>query len=330
MRIGEVAEHSGVSTRMLRHYDSIGLLVPSGRTSAGYREYSPGDLERLFQVESLRSLGLSLAEIVAALDDPGFSPSGLLDRLLARTRERIAREEELLGRLRDIRDGAPAEWAHVLHLIPLIHGLQSPLPARRQSSALAMTSDDATALAGALTEALLAEPEPNAAGALKWALRRAGGAALEPLTAALDSPDPHVRYRAVDALAELDTDEAGTELVAALDHSDQPVRRRAALCAGARGARNALPELLAMVVDGDRDVEAAETIGALARSGDLTDHIAGTIVTEIDRLDDPGARLRLTQSLAELPGGVSAAALGRLSRDGDPNVARSATFLAGR
>ncbi|WP_344785425.1 HEAT repeat domain-containing protein [Gordonia caeni] len=329
MRIGEVARHSGVSTRMLRHYDTIGLLAPSGRTSAGYREYSTGDLKRLFQVESLRSLGLSLAEIGTALDDPGFSPAVLLDRLLVRTRERIAREEELLARLGDIRDGAPAEWAQVLHLIPLIRGLQSALPARRQSSALAMTGKDAAALARALTEALLAEPEPNAAGALKWALRRAGDAAFGPLTWALGSPDARVRYRAVDALADLDTPEASTELIAALNHSDPAVRRRAALATGSRGFGDALPELLTMVIDGDRDVEAAETIGALARSRELTDEIAGTILAELDGLDDPGARLRLTQALAELPGETSAAALSRLTADADPNVARSATFLAG-
>ncbi|WP_415750406.1 MerR family DNA-binding transcriptional regulator [Burkholderia sp. BCC1988] len=40
MRISELANRSGVSARMLRHYDAIGLVSPSGRTEAGYREYS--------------------------------------------------------------------------------------------------------------------------------------------------------------------------------------------------------------------------------------------------------------------------------------------------
>ena len=47
MLIGEVARHTGLSNRMLRHYDSLGLVRPTGRTSGGYREYSDADLERL-------------------------------------------------------------------------------------------------------------------------------------------------------------------------------------------------------------------------------------------------------------------------------------------
>ena len=69
MRIGEVAERSGVSARMLRHYDALGLVRPSQRSSTGYREYAPEDIRRIFHVESLRSLGLSLKEIGRALDE---------------------------------------------------------------------------------------------------------------------------------------------------------------------------------------------------------------------------------------------------------------------
>ena len=59
---------------MLRHYDSLGLVRPTGRTGAGYREYSGEDIRRIFHVESLRSLGLSLRDVGRALDDPGFTP----------------------------------------------------------------------------------------------------------------------------------------------------------------------------------------------------------------------------------------------------------------
>ncbi|MFT3662366.1 MAG: MerR family transcriptional regulator [Gordonia sp. (in: high G+C Gram-positive bacteria)] len=81
MRIGEVARRSGVSARMLRHYDELGVVVPSGRSATGYREYAPADLRRLFEVESLRSLGMSLREIAAAVDDaPGrSSPTDLVE-----------------------------------------------------------------------------------------------------------------------------------------------------------------------------------------------------------------------------------------------------------
>ena len=52
MLIGEVAERSGVSARMLRHYDSLGLVSPSERTSGGYRSYSEADLD-LFALRAL-------------------------------------------------------------------------------------------------------------------------------------------------------------------------------------------------------------------------------------------------------------------------------------
>jgi hypothetical protein len=62
--IGEVARRSGVSARMLRHYDALGLVRPTGRTGGGYREYSDEDIRRIFHIESLRSLGLSLRDVL--------------------------------------------------------------------------------------------------------------------------------------------------------------------------------------------------------------------------------------------------------------------------
>jgi DNA-binding transcriptional MerR regulator len=47
VNVGQVAAAAGVSVRTLDHWDAVGLLVPSGRTAAGYRTYAPGDLERL-------------------------------------------------------------------------------------------------------------------------------------------------------------------------------------------------------------------------------------------------------------------------------------------
>ena len=49
MLIGEVARRSGVSTRMLRHYDALGLVRPTGRTVGGYREYSAEDIRGIFR-----------------------------------------------------------------------------------------------------------------------------------------------------------------------------------------------------------------------------------------------------------------------------------------
>lgn len=61
--ISEAAAFAGVSTRVLRHYDEIGLLQPSGRSRAGYREYSDGDLLTLQRIVGYRELGLGLDDI---------------------------------------------------------------------------------------------------------------------------------------------------------------------------------------------------------------------------------------------------------------------------
>lgn len=103
LRIGEVARRSGLTLRTLRHYDDLGLLVPSGRTGGDYRLYAPDDLRRLLDIQHLKSLGLSLDEVAAALDDPAFDASAALERHIAVVEERLAAERELLARLRSSR-----------------------------------------------------------------------------------------------------------------------------------------------------------------------------------------------------------------------------------
>lgn len=66
--IGEVARMSGVSIRMLRHYDEINLLTPTGRNVSGYRQYEEADLLRLQRILSYKATGLGLAEIRDALN----------------------------------------------------------------------------------------------------------------------------------------------------------------------------------------------------------------------------------------------------------------------
>ena len=66
--VGQVADLFGVTVRTLHHYDEIGLLVPSGRSAAGYRLYTDADLTRLQQVVVYRRLELPLDEIRELLD----------------------------------------------------------------------------------------------------------------------------------------------------------------------------------------------------------------------------------------------------------------------
>jgi DNA-binding transcriptional MerR regulator len=91
MNVGEVAGLAGVTVRTLHHYDRIGLLSPSGRTAAGYRRYSPADLDRLHQVLLYRELGFPLEEVATLLDDPSADPAEHLRRQHRLLRDRLER-----------------------------------------------------------------------------------------------------------------------------------------------------------------------------------------------------------------------------------------------
>ncbi|MER6670129.1 MerR family transcriptional regulator [Amycolatopsis japonica] len=324
MLIGEVARRSGVSSRMLRHYDSLGLVRPTGRTFGGYREYSDEDIRRIFHVESLRSLGLSLREIGRALEDPAFEPSDLVRDLIRRTEERLNREQELLDRLRAVDGSAPTGWEGVLRIVELLHGLNSPHAARRQQTALAPAEVPAELLAGAV----LSEADPNVAGALRWALARAGGDSVASLASGARSDDVDVRRRAILAIAGMPGDEATAALAEALGDRDRAVRARAALALGSRGESAAVPELVRMVVEGTSDVEAAEVLGALARDDGAADRIMSALTGEL-AAGDPAARIRLTQALVEMPPALALDVLRDLAEDDDRTVALLASALAG-
>ncbi|WP_282794013.1 MerR family transcriptional regulator [Streptomyces sp. CC224B] len=327
MLIGEVARRSGVSARMLRHYESLGLVRPSGRTGAGYREYSPQDIRRVFHIESLRSLGLSLREIGRALDDPGFTPAGLVDNLIHRTRDRIAAETELLTRLCRIDAAEPADWEDVLQVVALLQALGSPSADARQRAALS-SAQGVSVPVEALAEAALGETDPHVAGALRWALAQAGGCGPALLAKGLASPVAAVRQRAAQCLAEIPGDEAAGHLRGALADPDDGVRGRAALALGTRGAAEAVPTLIDMIAAGRNDTDAADALSGLAGDAAAADRIATALVDRLARdAGDAAARGRLTQALAGIPGTTAAGALVELSRDADRAVALTASYL---
>ncbi|WP_327685954.1 HEAT repeat domain-containing protein [Streptomyces sp. NBC_00467] len=327
MLIGDVARRSGVSARMLRHYDSLGLVRPTERTEAGYREYSGEDIRRIFHIESLRSLGLSLREVRSALDDPGFRPTELVDDLIRQTRERIAGETALLTRLRRVGAAEPAEWEDVLQTVALLQALGSESAGKRQRAALSSV-DEVSVPVEALVEAVLSETDPNVAGALRWALAQSGDSVVALLAEGLDSPVADVRKRAVQSIAEFPDEDASALLRDALTNSDVVVRRYAALALGARGVAEAVPTLIDMIIAGVHDVEAADALGALASRPASAEQIASGLVGRLaPGALEPAARRRLTQALADVPGTTTSDALVDLSRDEDRAVALTATYL---
>ncbi len=63
MQIGEAAEATGVSAKMIRHYEAIGLIPAADRRQSNYRDYGAADLHRLGFIRRARDLGFSIEEI---------------------------------------------------------------------------------------------------------------------------------------------------------------------------------------------------------------------------------------------------------------------------
>ena len=101
-RIGEFAQIAQVSVRLLRYYEELGLLAPSHTDSrTGYRYYSAGQLPRLNRILALKSLGLSLEQIAAIVDD-GIGAQELRGMLALRQAQSELALEEERTRLRQI------------------------------------------------------------------------------------------------------------------------------------------------------------------------------------------------------------------------------------
>ncbi|MGE3689753.1 MAG: Cu(I)-responsive transcriptional regulator [Novosphingobium sp.] len=111
MNIGQVSKATGVSQRMIRHYEGIGLMPPPDRRDNGYRDYPPRSIERLRFIANARDLGFSLDEIAALL--------GLWD-----DRERASSEVKAiaLGHAEDLARKAAALEAMRRTLLDLAEG----------------------------------------------------------------------------------------------------------------------------------------------------------------------------------------------------------------
>src|SRR5665213_1802654 len=106
--IGAAARASGVSSKMIRHYEDIGLVPAVGRTSAGYRIYGAADVHRLRFVKRARALGFDIEEIgqlLALWNEPrrkSFEVKRLAMRHVAELERKISELEAMRRSLVDL------------------------------------------------------------------------------------------------------------------------------------------------------------------------------------------------------------------------------------
>ncbi len=118
MNIGDAAEASGVNAKMIRHYESIGLVPRSKRTDAGYRIYDENDVHSLRFIRRARDLGFSMKEIKKLMSlwrNRGRSSS----EVKALARAHIEELEAKISELQGMRDA-------LTHLAQTCHGDDRP------------------------------------------------------------------------------------------------------------------------------------------------------------------------------------------------------------
>lgn len=118
MNIGDVSRESGVSTKMIRYYEQIGLIPPADRTEVGYRVYRDNDVHTLRFIRRARDLGFSMNQLtqLMALWSDRHRASADVKRI---AREHIAELEKKIQELRAMTDA-------LKHLAEHCHGDHRP------------------------------------------------------------------------------------------------------------------------------------------------------------------------------------------------------------
>ncbi|MTI87418.1 MAG: MerR family transcriptional regulator [Balneolaceae bacterium] len=102
LKIGELAEKTGLTNRTIRYYDELELLKPTERSRSGYRLYGQDELRRLQKIRSLKFLGLQLNEIKECLGNEDYNLEKIIYRQMKEVRIEIELGKELYRRLRTI------------------------------------------------------------------------------------------------------------------------------------------------------------------------------------------------------------------------------------
>ena len=106
--IGEVAARAGVARPTVRYYESIGLLTPPARSSAGYRRYADSTVEELLFIRKAQALGFTLEEIgeILRLTRSGKAPCS---RVLSLAHQHLAAVQDRIRQLERFRDQLAAK-----------------------------------------------------------------------------------------------------------------------------------------------------------------------------------------------------------------------------
>jgi MerR family copper efflux transcriptional regulator len=129
MNIGEAAAASGVSAKMLRHYEAIGLLPAASRTAAGYRSYDDKDLSALRFIRAARDLGFSLMQIGDLLSLWGNQQRTsrevkvLAERHIGELETKVAELNSMIAALRTLTQHCHGDSRPDC---PILEGLQQP------------------------------------------------------------------------------------------------------------------------------------------------------------------------------------------------------------
>ena len=213
-KVGELAAATGLTVRTLHHYEQIGLLAASRRSSGGHRLYSADDVARLYRICLLRRLGFPLAEIATTLDDPAWNLRAALGRHLASLDAQLRAGQELRQRVAGLLAGAPEH-----ELLGVLEGMAMLDTAVRQGISVVVYADLEAAYAhlidvfglgpGSLTrgpDGVAVHGEVQAGDGVIWlhpesaeyglASPRSVGAATASVVVMVDDVDAHHRHAA--------------------------------------------------------------------------------------------------------------------------------------
>ncbi len=132
--IGEAAKESGVSPKMIRYYESVGLILKAVRSNAGYRYYTQNDIQAICFIRHAREFGFALNDIARLIrlwqqqDGPSAEVKEIVVKHVDALRQRIAELEttcQTLERLAELCRGDAG------HECPILHELGEPSHAAR-------------------------------------------------------------------------------------------------------------------------------------------------------------------------------------------------------